>query len=159
MGKSVAARASGELHSYPPQAIQTLCWAMLRSRNTHELTGVFAENVANQATARMDEFEYVDLASMLCSMSKAKLGNLCAVRQFAARVVNKCLLSLHSHDAACTPQMFLSIACSACNLQVPSETIVPMAMRMQEFWSGARMHTFTDIDYRQWTRVCSYCKP
>merc|ERR1712032_96003 len=157
--KSVAARASGELHSYPPQAIQMLCWGMLRSRNTHELTGVFAENVANQAMSRMDEFEYLDLASMLCSMSKAKLGNLDAVRQFAVKVVNQCSLPLHSCDAAGTPQILLSIACSACKLQVPGETIVPLAMRIQELCSGVWMHTFTDIDYRQWTKVCSYCKP
>merc|ERR1711959_602231 len=79
---AAASKVMMEINSYPTQALNNLLWAIVRLEQGNIVVSVFATSVAVQAKARMHDFRWIDLASILTSFAHAGLQHVPEVYSF-----------------------------------------------------------------------------
>lgn len=148
-----------QLGSYSPQAVANLLWAAVRldppkARGAASSTvKAFSAAVAREATLRMLEFSWRDLAGVSVALA---YGQLCLPEALTFATL------LVGHTAArcseLTPQTMLNIAQSAVRLGVTPESLQAMVDAIAFCIAKQQLH-FNDVDQRQWKEVRGWCTP
>jgi len=150
--------AGAQLDRYSPQAVANLLWAAVRVPPLQQGAGdeedaataakfAFAAAAAREATCRMIEFSWRDLAGMCVAFSHGQV-KIHETVNFATVVVSHAAL----HCRQLTTQMMLNIAQSALRLGVGREAMMPFVNAIH----GAvqvRGLQFNEVDQRQWDEV------
>lgn len=148
-----------KLSSYSPQSIANLMWAAVRLEGTsQELALVsevenFAAAASRDASKRMNEFQWRDLAAVAVALAHGQLRipeGMAFVIMLAASAAGRC--------DELTPQMMLNISHSAVRLGVPPELMQPLVDDVAEHVDAQR-HSLNNVDLRQWRDVTEWCPP
>lgn len=159
--------AAKQIPDYSPQAVANLMWAAVRleahhvkggtsvpdeGEVTHEV-GRFCAIAAKEATLRMLEFAWRDLAGVAVALAHGHYHS-------PEGITFMTLLMGHTaaHCRELSPQMMLNIAQSAARLQISRDA-------MQQMVDGiaasieARNLRLNEVDHRQWKFVQAWCPP
>jgi len=154
------AAATPCLAMYAPQAVANLLWAAVRldppddaSTSPFATLQYFAAAAAKDATLRMLEFTWRDLAGVSVALAHRSL-QVPEALTFATLLVGHAA----SRCAELTPQMMLNIAQSATRLGVPVAAMQAMVDGIAAC-IAARQLQFNEVDQRQWREVQSWCAP
>lgn len=153
---AAVAMAARSLSTYPPQAISNLCWAAGRlSRGASGARGAevasLAVAAAREATARMPEFGWQDLAGVLVALGHGRHRS-----PEALQLATDVLLLVAGSPRQPSMQVLLNITVSSIRLGVKREQVRPLVQAIgAKISSGG--HRMNEFDWKQWAEVQRSC--
>jgi len=137
--------AFGDLRGFTPQAVANLMWAVVRLRPAPPIVEQFAAVVCRDATDRISEFRWRDLAGVASALAyghvRTREGQL-----FAHDLV----ASATDHCGELPTQAMLNIAISALRLQVDPVNVTRL---VDEIAVHVQVRPLNKADCRQWTEI------
>eukprot|EP00928_Gymnodinium_smaydae_P014713 TRINITY_DN15415_c0_g1_i2.p1 TRINITY_DN15415_c0_g1~~TRINITY_DN15415_c0_g1_i2.p1 ORF type:complete len:714 (-),score=127.34 TRINITY_DN15415_c0_g1_i2:120-2261(-) len=153
---SAMAITERSLSEYSPQAVANLLWAAVRLDKVHQTCSEvksFASACARDATLRMLDFTWRDLAGVAAAFSYCRLKSSEAVG-FLVLLMGHA--TQHCHEL--TPQAMLNIAQAAVRIQVPLQYVKGLINAIDDT-IARRGLVLNEVDTRQWEEVKAYCAP
>jgi len=161
---AAAAAAGGSLANYPPQAVANLLWSVGRlppsfagvaghgdCASSCDIVARLAAAAAKEATVRMAQFGWQDLAGVLVALGQG--------RHKSPEALNLAMMvSRRAEESAkhLTTQVLLNIALSAARLGVPKDCLQGL-MHCIGGELQVRKSGMNALDMRQWAEVQRVC--
>lgn len=143
--EAAAQQACGDLRGFTPQAVANLMWAVVRLRPSPPIVEQFAAVVCRDATDRISEFRWRDLAGVASALAYGHVRT-CEGQLFAHDLV----ASATDHCGELPTQAMLNIALSALRLKVDQVHVTHL---VDEIAVHVQVRPLNRADRGQWTEI------